>query len=86
MKEADIKNFIYSSSCTVYGTPQFLPLTEKHPTGLGCTNPYAFSKVFTEQIMKDLAISDDVCYPTPTQDLKIISKINNNMNSIFVFL
>jgi len=59
MRSVNIRNLVYSSSCTVYGAPQFLPLTEDHPTGIGCTNPYAHSKVFTEQIMKDVAKSDD---------------------------
>jgi UDP-glucose 4-epimerase len=43
----------------VYGTPQELPLTEDHPTGLGCTNPYGKSKYFVEEILKDLVKSDD---------------------------
>jgi hypothetical protein len=50
---------VYSSSATVYGTPQKLPLTEDHPTGLGCTNPYGKSKYFVEEILKDLVKSDD---------------------------
>ncbi|XP_075209912.1 UDP-galactose 4'-epimerase [Lycorma delicatula] len=58
MKEAGVKNLVYSSSSTVYGNPQFLPLTETHPTGQGCTNPYGKSKYFVEEILKDLASSD----------------------------
>ena len=38
MKEYGVKNFIFSSSATVYGTPQYLPLDENHPTG-NCSNP-----------------------------------------------
>lgn len=49
--------FVYSSSATVYGEPQKLPLDEKHPTG-NCTNPYGKSKYFTEEILKDLCESD----------------------------
>lgn len=53
---------VYSSSATVYGEPEFLPLTEEHPTGK-CTNPYGKSKYFTEEILKDLCESDKVRIP-----------------------
>lgn len=58
MKAHNVRRFIYSSSSTVYGTPEFLPFTEAHPTGRNCTNPYGKSKYFVEEIMKDLAASD----------------------------
>ncbi|XP_049789882.1 UDP-glucose 4-epimerase isoform X1 [Schistocerca nitens] len=58
MKSHGVKKLVYSSSATVYGTPQSLPLTEDHPTGQGCTNPYGKSKYFVEEILKDLVISD----------------------------
>uniref|UniRef100_A0A1Q3FLC5 UDP-glucose 4-epimerase n=1 Tax=Culex tarsalis TaxID=7177 RepID=A0A1Q3FLC5_CULTA len=57
MTEANVFNFVYSSSATVYGEPQKLPLDEMHPTG-SCTNPYGKSKYFTEEILKDLCESD----------------------------
>lgn len=59
MAENGVFNLVYSSSATVYGEPQFLPLTEDHPTG-NCTNPYGKSKYFSEEIMKDLCSSDKV--------------------------
>uniref|UniRef100_A0A1B6KVW1 UDP-glucose 4-epimerase n=2 Tax=Graphocephala atropunctata TaxID=36148 RepID=A0A1B6KVW1_9HEMI len=59
MKEHNVKNIVYSSSSTVYGIPQFLPLTESHPTGQGCTNPYGKSKYFVEEILKDLCQADN---------------------------
>lgn len=52
MKEFDVYNFVYSSSATVYGEPESLPLTETHPTG-SCANPYGKSKYFSEEILKD---------------------------------
>ena len=58
MKEYNVKKIVFSSSATVYGTPQHLPLTEEHPTGLGCTNPYGRAKYFVEEILKDLIVSD----------------------------
>ena len=48
----DIKNFIFSSSCTVYGQPQYLPINESHPISKG-TTPYGSSKVVGEWILKD---------------------------------
>jgi dTDP-4-dehydrorhamnose reductase len=59
MTENEVFNFLYSSSATVYGDPQKLPLTEDHPTG-NCTNPYGKSKYFTEEILKDLCAADSV--------------------------
>lgn len=57
MAENGVFNIVYSSSATVYGDPKSLPITEDHPTG-NCTNPYGKSKYFTEEIMKDLCISE----------------------------
>ena len=59
MGEFSVYNLIFSSSATVYGDPQYLPLDEKHPTG-GCTNPYGKTKYFIEEICKDLCLSDAV--------------------------
>lgn len=59
MKAHNVKKIVYSSSSTVYGTPQTLPLTEDHPTGSGCTSPYGKSKYFVEQILKDIVTSDE---------------------------
>lgn len=57
MQELNIKNFIFSSSATVYGDPETLPITESNPTG-GTTNPYGRSKYQIEEMLKDLCISD----------------------------
>ena len=46
---------IFSSSATVYGEPQFLPLTEDHPVGQNITNPYGQTKYMCEQILADVA-------------------------------
>ena len=57
------KKFVFSSSATVYGEPERIPLTEDCKTG-GTTNPYGTSKLFIEQILKDLYASDnswDIC-------------------------
>ncbi|KAK0074745.1 hypothetical protein PV325_007861 [Microctonus aethiopoides] len=58
MKENNVKNFIYSSSATVYGVPEKLPLTEEMKTG-NCTNPYGKTKYMVEEILKDLCQSDE---------------------------
>ncbi|XP_070555443.1 UDP-glucose 4-epimerase-like [Ptychodera flava] len=53
MNRYNVKNILFSSSHTVYGTPKYLPLDEKHPVG-ECTNPYGSSKCFVEQVLADL--------------------------------
>ncbi len=58
MKETGVKKLVFSSSSTVYGTPQKLPLTEDHPVGSGITNPYGRTKVMIEEILSDLCASD----------------------------
>lgn len=57
MKETNVKNIVFSSSATVYGDPETLPITEDFPKGK-ITNPYGWSKSMMEQIMTDLYISD----------------------------
>lgn len=57
MEEFEIKNIIFSSSATVYGAPESLPLTEESPTG-NTTNPYGATKVMIERILTDCAASD----------------------------
>ena len=57
MKKHNVKKIIFSSSATVYGTPKELPITEETPTG-GTTNPYGTSKLFQEQILRDVHVAD----------------------------
>jgi UDP-glucose 4-epimerase len=56
MRAADVKTLVFSSSATVYGDPQYLPLDEAHPTS--ATNPYGRSKLQIEEILADVAKSD----------------------------
>ena len=58
MQKFDCKKFIFSSSATVYGEPEKVPLTEDCKIG-GTTNPYGTSKLFIERILKDLYHSDN---------------------------
>ena len=63
MKKYNVKKFIFSSSATVYGEPEKVPITEEFKTG-GTTNPYGTTKLFIEQILKDIYKSDnswDIC-------------------------
>ena len=63
MKKYNVKKFIFSSSTTVYGEPEKMPITEECKTG-GTTNPYGTTKLFIEQILKDIYTSDntwDIC-------------------------
>ncbi|BES90544.1 udp-glucose 4-epimerase [Nesidiocoris tenuis] len=57
MKEAGCYQLVYSSSCTVYGNPQYLPITEDHPTG-NITNVYGRTKYFIEEMLKDVSAAD----------------------------
>jgi UDP-glucose 4-epimerase len=57
MQEFGVKNIVFSSSATVYGMPEKMPISEGFP--LSTTNPYGSTKLMIEQILKDLYISDD---------------------------
>lgn len=57
MKSTNCFDLVFSSSCCVYGDPEFLPITEEHPTG-NVTNVYGRTKYFIEEMLKDLSKSD----------------------------
>lgn len=52
IKDYDIKSFVFSSSCTVYGTPNNIPVNEKAPMKRA-TSPYGYTKVAGERILTD---------------------------------
>jgi UDP-glucose 4-epimerase len=56
MGACNVRQLVFSSSATVYGDPQRLPLTEDHP--LSATNPYGRSKLMIEDMLRDLQASD----------------------------
>ena len=56
MGSCGVKSLVFSSSATVYGDPQRLPLTEDHP--LSATNPYGRTKLVIEDMLRDLHRSD----------------------------
>jgi len=56
MRRHGVKTMVFSSSATVYGTPQYLPYDEAHP--LAAMNVYGRTKLFGEQILRDLEASD----------------------------
>lgn len=58
MKKNNCKKIVFSSSATVYGNPQQMPIKENFPIG-GTTNPYGTSKYMIERILEDLYISDN---------------------------
>ena len=53
MQKYGVKKFVFSSSATVYGSPEEMPITEECPKGQ-CTNPYGWTKSMMEQIMTDV--------------------------------
>ena len=69
MRKYNVKRFVFSSSATVYGNPERVPITEQSKTG-GTTNPYGTTKLFIEQILKDIYTSD------PTWDIAILRYFN----------
>lgn len=56
MAEAGVKSIVFSSSATVYGDPATVPITEDFP--LSATNPYGRSKLFIEEMLRDIAKAD----------------------------
>lgn len=59
MQAHGVHNLVFSSSATVYGDPQRLPIDEEHPVG-GCTNPYGKTKYFIEEMIKDHCLAAKV--------------------------
>jgi UDP-glucose 4-epimerase len=57
MRDNDIKKIVFSSSCTVYGDPYKVPITEDFP--LSATNPYGRSKLIIEEMLRDIHRSDE---------------------------
>ncbi|MBY7767131.1 UDP-glucose 4-epimerase GalE [Vibrio fluvialis] len=57
MRKAGVKSLVFSSSATVYGDPQIVPITETSPTG-ATTNPYGRSKYIVEQCLADLVVAE----------------------------
>lgn len=68
MQACDVKSLVFSSSATVYGHPQYLPLNEDHP--LSSTNPYGQTKLVIENMLRDLYRSD------PTWHISILRYFN----------
>jgi UDP-glucose 4-epimerase len=56
MQDVGLSTIVFSSSATVYGEPQYLPLDEGHPTS--AANPYGRTKLHIEEILADLCRSD----------------------------
>ncbi|NMD68724.1 UDP-glucose 4-epimerase GalE [Bacillus sp. DNRA2] len=57
MNKYNVKNLVFSSSATVYGMPETVPISEDFP--LGATNPYGRTKLMIEEILRDLYVSDN---------------------------
>lgn len=56
MRAHGVKKIVFSSSATVYGVPETVPLRETMPTK-GCTNPYGWTKYMIEQILRDVNVA-----------------------------
>ena len=51
-----VRDLVFSSSCTVYGDPEVVPITEDAP--IGAVNPYGRTKLFIEEMLRDVAAAD----------------------------
>ncbi len=69
MRRHGVKNFVFSSSATVYGDPATVPIREDFPTG-GTTNPYGTTKLFQERILSDICAAD------PTLNVALLRYFN----------
>ena len=69
MRCHEVKNFVFSSSATVYGDPASVPIREDFPTG-GTTNPYGTTKLFLERILTDYCAAD------PTMNVALLRYFN----------
>ena len=69
MEEFDCRRLVFSSSATVYGNPQRLPITEDAPTG-GVTNAYGRSKLIIEEMLQDIQAAD------PAWDIALLRYFN----------
>lgn len=58
MRKHGVKQLVFSSSATVYGSPSELPLRETSTVGVGLTNPYGKTKYMIEQIIQDYCAAD----------------------------
>ena len=57
MRDAGVKRLVFSSSATVYGDPEEIPISENCPIGVP-TNPYGMSKLMVERILQDLVVAE----------------------------
>jgi UDP-glucose 4-epimerase len=74
MQKANSKNLVFSSSATVYGDPETLPLTENMP--LSATNPYGRSKLIIEDMLRDLPESDALNKATTPWSVALLRYFN----------
>lgn len=93
MQENQVKKLVFSSSATVYGDPQYLPIDEDHPTS--SANPYGKTKLHIEEMLKDITASDSsfgvVCLryfnPAGAHESGLIGDCpNQNPNNLMPFV
>jgi UDP-glucose 4-epimerase len=93
MSAVNVKILVFSSSATVYGDPQYLPIDESHPTIP--TNPYGRTKLQIEEILRDLSNSDPdwriICLryfnPVGAHESRLIGESPNGMpNNLMPFI
>lgn len=70
MQQHGVKKLVFSSSATVYGEPEELPLKETSRVGIGITNPYGQTKFMIEQMLRDVSTSD------PSMEITLLRYFN----------
>lgn len=74
MVEANVKRMVFSSSATVYGDPKSCPVREDFP--LQASNPYGRSKLFIEEILRDLVAADRLTKTEPPWTVTLLRYFN----------
>jgi UDP-glucose 4-epimerase len=93
MKKYNCKNFVFSSSATVYGNNK-APFDENMVTGVGLTNPYGKTKYMQEEMLKDLYVSDNTWNivilryfnPISQKNISLAEKPSGIPNNIFPYI
>ena len=74
---AGVFRLVFSSSATVYGDPASVPLREDFPTS--ATNPYGWTKVMQEQVLRDVADSTDISMLIVTHEMQFARDVSHKV-------
>lgn len=75
MERFDCYQLVFSSSCTIYGEPTNLPITEDHSIGGNITNVYGKTKYFIEEMLRDVVHANKVYFQKPELSCLLLCNI-----------